>query len=143
MLLILVGAEQSHVCYIPLSELPVTISDIAKDEVKPKPTSQLIPSSGQKNINYLCDIVLLFTTDVNSSVETLKGEIKGLHRWFNRMKESTIKCLEKCRIAVITVVYLLTSILSVDEHKKFLEEKHKVLRKCEDHLELFGELNLH
>ena len=87
--------------------------------------------------------VLLFTTDVDSSVETLKGEIKGLHRWFNRVKESTIKCLEKCQIAVMTVVYLLTSILSVDEHKKYLEEKHKVLRRCEDHLELFGELNLH
>ena len=64
----------------------------------------------------MCDIVLLFTTDVDNSVETLKGEIKGLHRWFNCVKESTIKCLEKCRIAVMTVVYLLTSILSVDEH---------------------------
>ena len=91
----------------------------------------------------MCDIVFLFTADVDSSVETLKGEIKGLHRWFNRVKESTTKCLEKCQIAVMTVVYFLTSILSVDEHKKYLEEKHKVLRRCEDHLELFGELHSH
>ena len=64
--------------------------------------------------------MFLFTTDVDSA---LKEEIKGLHRWFNHVKESTIKYLEKCQIAVMTVVYLLTSILSVDEHKKFLEEK--------------------
>ena len=43
----------------------------------------------------------------------------------------------------MTVVYLLTSILGVGEHKKFLEDKHKVLRKSEDHLELFGQLNFY
>ena len=80
----------------------------------------------------------------STAVEALKMEIKGFHRWFNCVKESTIKCLEKCQIiSVMAVVYMLTAILSVDEHKKFLEEKHKVLRKCDDHWELFGELNLY
>ena len=79
----------------------------------------------------------------SQQVTNLEREIKGLHRRFNSIKELTINCLEKCRIAVTTVVYLLTSILGVGEHKKFLEDKHKVLRKSEDHLELFGELNLY
>ena len=79
----------------------------------------------------------------STAVEALKMEIKVFHRWFNCVKESTIKCLEKCQIAVRIVVYMLTAILSVDKHKKFLEEKHKVLRKCDDHWELFGELNLY
>ena len=78
-----------------------------------------------------------------ADVEALKLEIKGFHRWFNCVKESTIKCLMKCQIAVMTVVYMLTTILSVDEHKEFLKKQHKVLRKCDDHWELFGELNLY
>lgn len=41
------------------------------------------------------------------------------------------------------VVYLLTTVLSISEHSKYLEEKQKVLRKSEDHLELFGHLNLY
>ena len=79
----------------------------------------------------------------STAVEALKMEIKGFHRWFNCVKESTIKCLEKCQIAVRIVVYMLTAILSVDEHKKFLEEKHKVLCECNDHWQLFGKLNLY
>ena len=39
--------------------------------------------------------------------------------------------------------FLLTSIKAVDEHQLFLEEKQKKLRKCEDHWELFGHLNLY
>ena len=79
----------------------------------------------------------------STAVEALKMEIKGFRRRFNCVKESTIKCLEKCHIAVRIVVYMLTAILSVDEHKRFLEEKHKELRKCDDHWELFGELDFY
>ena len=46
-------------------------------------------------------------------------------------------------MAVNMVVFLLTSVFAVDEHKVFLEENHKCLRQCEDHLELFGFLNLY
>ena len=77
------------------------------------------------------------------SVTTLRGEIRGFHRRFNTLKESTIQCLETCHIAVMTVVYMLTSILAVDEHKVFLEEKHRVLYECNHHLQLFGLLNLY
>ena len=46
-------------------------------------------------------------------------------------------------MAVKTVVFLLMSIKAVDEHKMFLKKEHKTLRKCEDHWELFGDLNLY
>ena len=65
------------------------------------------------------------------------------HRRFNSIKESTIHSLEKCHIAVVTVVYLLTSVLPVHAHKKFVEEKYDTLCKSETHLILFGKLNLY
>ena len=43
----------------------------------------------------------------------------------------------------MTVVYLLTSVLAVGEHKEYLKENHKFLRNSQDHWELFGELNLY
>ena len=43
----------------------------------------------------------------------------------------------------MAAVLALTSIRAVDEHKVFLEKRHKTLHKCEDHMELFGELNLY
>jgi hypothetical protein len=89
---------------------------IATEEVKSKPPSKLL---------------------------ALQHEIKGLHQRFNSIKESTIKCLEKFRITVVSVVYMLTSVLFVFEHKDFLGKKHKALCQCEDHWELFGELNLY
>ena len=54
-----------------------------------------------------------------------------------------IQCLEKCCIAVMTVVYMLTEIQSVAQYKVFLEEKHKSLCQCEDHWELFSMLNFY
>ena len=83
---------------------------------------------------------MILATD-SSAVEALQEEIKGFHRSFNSIKESTIKCLEKCRITVVTVVYLLTSALG--ECKGFLKTKRKDLRKSEDHWELFEGLNLY
>ena len=55
----------------------------------------------------------------------------------------TVKFLEKFGIAVKTVVFLLTSVFAVGEHKMFLEEKHKSLCQCKDHWELFGMLNFY
>ena len=73
----------------------------------------------------------------------MQYEIKGFHRRFTSIKMKTIKCLEKCHIAVKIVVLLLTSIFAVGEHKVFLKENHKSLRQCEDHQELFGMLNFY
>ena len=77
------------------------------------------------------------------SVKTLETQLKGFHRRFKAIKELTINCLEACKIAVVTVVFMLTEIRAVDQHKVFLEEKHKTLRKSEDHWELFGMLNFY
>ena len=73
----------------------------------------------------------------------MEAEIKCLHRRFNSLKELTIHGLEKCRVAVMTVVYTLTTILTVQEHKGFLEEKQKSLSESSNHWELFGKLNLY
>ena len=76
-------------------------------------------------------------------VSEVEDEIKGFRTRFKSLKQSVIQCLERCRIAVMTVVYMLTEIRAVDQHKVFLEEKHKSLRQCEDHWELFGMLNFY
>ena len=73
----------------------------------------------------------------------VQAEIKRLHRRFNSLKELTIRGLEKSKVAVMTVVYYLTTILTVREHKGFLEEKQKSLSESSNHWELFGKLNLY
>ena len=93
------------------------------------------------HIFIICDEKIDAIAIDSSAVEALQGEIKGFHRRLNSIKESTIECLEKCRITVVTVVFLLTSALG--ECKGFLETKHKDFRKSEDHWELFGGLNLY
>ena len=75
-------------------------------------------------------------------MEAVKAEIKGLHERFNSIKDITIQALEKCCVAVMTVVYILTNIRSQAD-RVFLKENHKALRQCEDHLELFGSLNFY
>lgn len=77
------------------------------------------------------------------SVAKVRGEIKEFHGRFNSLKVSTIRCLEKLRITVKTVVFFLTAVLSLREHKDYLEEKHQSLHRCEDHWELFGMLNFY
>ena len=72
----------------------------------------------------------------------MESQIKGLHERFNAMKELTIQGLKKCLVAVKTVVFILTNI-RIREHHIYLKENHKVLRQCEDHLELFGSLNFY
>ena len=59
------------------------------------------------------------------------------------MRESTIDCLEKLKITVIRVVFILTSIVTFDMHKAYLEEKCKDLEKCKSHLKLFIMLNFY
>ena len=75
-------------------------------------------------------------------VSAVEAQIKQLHERFNAMKDLTIQGLQKCCVAVMTVVYILTNIRSQTD-RVFLKENHKVLRQCEDHLELFGSLNFY
>ena len=78
-----------------------------------------------------------------SAVTSLRSQIKRLNRRFTAIKESTIKCLEQCCIAVKVVVFMLTSIITVDLHRAFLDERRKDLHECKDHWELFTLLNFH
>ena len=71
----------------------------------------------------------------------LQQQIKGFHQRFNSMKLATIQCLEKCCIAVVTVVFLLTSALG--GNKAFLEQKRKDLCESKNYWELFELLNLY
>lgn len=73
----------------------------------------------------------------------MKTEIQTFHKRFTSIKKKTIRCLKQCEIAVQKVVFLLTSIFAVGEHRMFLEENHKALHRSENHWELFGLLNLY
>ena len=59
------------------------------------------------------------------------------------MKQSTIHCLERFKIAVATVAYMLTSIEALDEHELFLMDNHEKIHSCRQHWELFGFLNFY
>lgn len=79
------------------------------------------------------------------SIAAVKSEIKAFEKRFNAIKDLSIQYLEKFRIAVIAVVYTLTSISAdgMDEHRIYLEEKHQTLYQCQHHWELFGCLNFY
>ena len=70
-------------------------------------------------------------------------EIEGFRQRFDSMKESTIECLMKFNIAVLTVAYMLTSIKALNEHELFLKDKHEKIHSCRHHWELFGFLNFY
>ena len=78
-----------------------------------------------------------------SSVEIAQGLIKDFRRRFNALKKMTIDCLEKCKFAVMTVLFILTSIPAVKEHEDFLLPKHKALSQSESHMEMFSLLNFY
>ncbi|CAI8008451.1 hypothetical protein GBAR_LOCUS5782 [Geodia barretti] len=44
-------------------------------------------------------------------VDSLKGRVKSLRTRFQSIRKSTIQCLEKCQVAVVTVVTLVNTIL--------------------------------
>ena len=71
------------------------------------------------------------------------AEIKGFRQRFNAIKESTILHLERCKMAVKMVVFLLTSICYIEEHESFLKENHMAFHDCKNHWELFGMLNFY
>jgi hypothetical protein len=108
----------------------------SNDEIQLEPSlSSSLPSSPRSPVST--------SGTTLASVEGVKEKVKTFRRRFDAIKMSTIECLEKCKMAVKTVVFLLMSIKAVDEHKMFLKKEHKTLRKCEDHWELFGDLNLY
>ena len=81
----------------------------------------------------LCDI----------SVEAVREKMKGLRQRFAPIRKSTIICLEKCQVAAMTVVTVLSSIFHFDVRKAVLDKHHKDLGKVEHKSELFGYLNIY
>lgn len=92
---------------------------------------------------YNNNCIIYNTTGNESAVSALEFEIKSFRRRFNSIKDSTIKCLEKCKISVMMVVFMLTSIEDIDQHKTFLEGKVRTFHRCHNNWELFGVLNFY
>lgn len=59
------------------------------------------------------------------------------------MKELTIRGLQRCHVAIATVILTLTNIRTFSDNRIFINEKHKALFQSKDHLELFGSLNFY
>jgi hypothetical protein len=82
---------------------------------------------------------------LTSSTIDVKKMIQQLDRGFDKLKEDIMECLERHKIIVKKVVYVLTS-LSPDHdenHAQFLEGRVKELFAAADYLELFGHMNFH
>ena len=69
--------------------------------------------------------------------------VNDLNKKFGLIRRSMIQCLDKCQIAVMTVVTFLSSVLGFDVRGKISENYHKNLSECKNNLELFGYLNLY
>ena len=69
--------------------------------------------------------------------------MKGLKKRFKIIRRLMIQCLDKCQIAVMTVVTLLTTIFEFDVRKAVSESYHRDISECKNNLELFGYLNLY
>ena len=76
--------------------------------------------------------------EVQASINVLEGE-------FDKLKKKAIELLETCRIEVKSVVYELSTLPAneIGQHKMFLKKNLDKLRKNEDHMALFGDLNLY
>ena len=96
----------------------------------------------RQSLHYFLCYHIPIATD-SSAVAALQGEIESFHRRFNSIKFATINCLKQCRIAVFQVVYLLTSVLPLSDHRSFLKREMKKLNESSDHYVLFGKLNLY
>ena len=77
------------------------------------------------------------------SVAVVKENVKGLRKRFGFIRKSAIECLDRCQIAVMTVVTLLSSVLRFDVRKAIRDSHHKDVSECKNNSELFGYLNLY
>ena len=80
--------------------------------------------------------------EIDGLVGVVAADIVGFRQRFNSMKKLTLQGLAQCGVAVLTVVYILTIIRTV-EHRLFMKKNHKALRQCQDHMESFGHLNFY
>ena len=87
--------------------------------------------------------ILPYLHELTGLVEALEDRMKGLQQRFRSIRKSTILCLVKCQVAIVTVVSLVTSILGFNVRKTFQEKYQKDIHQCKDHWELFGYLNFY
>ena len=76
-------------------------------------------------------------------VDEVRISVNDLNKKFGLIRRSMIQCLDKCQIAVMTVVTLLSSVFGFDVRGKISENYHKNLSECKNNLEPFGYLNLY
>ena len=70
---------------------------------------------------------------MGKSLTAVRCEIKSFHGRFNSMKESTILCLERFEVSVLTLVLLLTSIEAIDDYEVFLRENFQAMNEFKNH----------
>ena len=73
----------------------------------------------------------------------VREKMKGLRQRFGSIRKSTIVCLEKCQVAAMTVVTVLSSIFGFDVRKAVLDKHQKDLGELKRKSELFGYLNIY
>ena len=73
----------------------------------------------------------------------MREKIKGLRQRFASIRKSTIIFLEKCQVAAMTVVTVLSSLFHFDVRKAVLDEHHKDIGEVKSKSELFAYLNLY
>jgi hypothetical protein len=83
------------------------------------------------------------TSSTSTAESALQSQVNGFHQRFNTIKTATITSLIAYQITVASMVFWLTSIRALDEHRVFLEEKLEALGQCLNHWVLFGKLNFY
>ena len=76
-------------------------------------------------------------------MEEVRSRVLAFRQRFNVIKQATIKRLIACQITVASMVFWLTSIRALGEHRVFLEGNLNALGQYPNHWVLFGKLNLY
>ena len=76
-------------------------------------------------------------------MEEVRSRVLAFRQRFNVIKQATIQRLIACQITVASMVFWLTSIRALAEHKVFLEGNLNALGQCPNHWVLFGKLNFY
>ena len=108
------------------------------DVVKSKHQTQATPPSGENRITHIVTSIVY----VCGLVEEVKDRVTGLKKRFSIIQQSMIEGLDKCQIAVMTVVTLLSSVFGFDVGSAIRKTYHKDVNECKNN-KLFGYLNLY
>ena len=87
--------------------------------------------------------VLIFFPAPTISCTFVKRKIRKMEKRFNALKKHTRECLQRKRIAVKRIAYMLMILQADDEHVHFLKSNVTAFFNASNHSELFGALNFH